>query len=90
MVEGLGESTRLVWSGDVDLNCGDVSKLYKKYKDLLNFIDSLSMNCEILGDLSKCSAMLIEEKEFLVKGTYACTIVQILITNTVIIYVYWA
>ena len=69
IVQGLGESTRLVWSGDVDLNNGEVEKMYQTYRSLLDFISSLTVNCDLVSSLDKCSAILLEEKEFLVKGT---------------------
>lgn len=70
LVEGLGESTRLIWSGDVDLNDGKREELYKTYRSLLDFIGSLTINDDAIVNLNKCSAILLQEKEFLVKGMY--------------------
>lgn len=69
IVGGLGESTRLVWSGDVDLNNGEVQQLYESYHSLLDFIATMRINCDTIVNVNKCSAILLEEKEFLVKGT---------------------
>ena len=64
----LGESMRLQWSGDVDLNTGDLQQSYKYYRDLLDFISSLSIATNIVESLKKCSGILSQEKEFLIKG----------------------
>lgn len=43
LVEGLGESVNLDWSGDVDMNDGKLHQLYKHYRERLNFIGSLGI-----------------------------------------------
>ncbi len=71
VVGGLGESTRFVWSGDVDHNDGEVQKMYQTYRNLLDFIASMrTITCDTVANLKKCSALLLQEKEFLVKGNY--------------------
>ena len=70
ILSGLGESMRLQWSGDVDLNTGNLQREYEFYRSLLNFISSLSLNVSLPEDLQKCSHILLEEKEFLVKGVF--------------------
>ena len=44
LVEGLGESVNLVWSGDVDKNDGKLQRLYKCYREQLDFIGTLGMD----------------------------------------------
>ncbi|XP_064394345.1 uncharacterized protein LOC135341643 isoform X2 [Halichondria panicea] len=69
VVGGLGESTRFVWSGDVDHNDGEVQKMYQTYRNLLDFIASMrTITCDTVANLKKCSALLLQEKEFLVKA----------------------
>lgn len=67
LISGLGESMRLQWSGDVDLNTGSLQQFYQSYRSLLDFVSSLHITAE---HLKKCSSILLQEKEFLVKGTY--------------------
>lgn len=43
VVKGLGESVRLEWSGDVDLNDGKVLALYKQYRECLDFISKIGL-----------------------------------------------
>ena len=43
LIEGLGESTRLDWSGDIDMNDGELQKLYKAYRERLDLIDGLGL-----------------------------------------------
>ena len=77
LVAGLGESIRLEWSGNVDLNTGSLQQLYQSYRSLLNLVASLTPDA--VEDLRKCHGILLEEKEFLVKSMcnykenfYAC------------------
>ncbi len=71
VVGGLGESTRLVWSGDVDHNDGAVQEMYQTYRNLLDFIASMTtITCDTVANLKICSAMLLQEKEFLVKSKF--------------------
>ena len=42
MVSGLGESLRIEWSGDVDMNDGQLQKLYTSYTAEIAFIKDLS------------------------------------------------
>ncbi len=46
VVSGLAESTRGIWSGDVDLNDGDVERQYKKYQDRLLVIQNLQLKMQ--------------------------------------------
>ena len=59
LVSGLGESTRCVWSGDIDLNDGELSKLRESYQKRLDFIggtglDERSGNMCVLEDITTC------------------------------------
>ncbi len=73
VVSGLGESMRLQWSGDVDFNTGDLQQSYQAYRNLLDFISNLSVeSTDLTQNLQRCSSLLLEEKEFLVKGVLAC------------------
>ena len=53
MVSGLMESTRRVWSGDVDLGDGSVESQYATYCDRMNLIDGI---CSQLNDKSRRDA----------------------------------
>lgn len=59
LVTGLGESMRMDWSGDVDLNDGKLEQQYQSYIDRLHFIDSLGLEDDqqhqqqLLEDLNK-------------------------------------
>ena len=44
LVEGLGESVNLDWSGDVDKNDRKLQQLYKHYSERLDFIRTLGMD----------------------------------------------
>ncbi len=62
---------RLQWSGDVDLNTGDLQQSYQAYRSLLDFISNLSVestDMDLAQNLQRCSSLLLEEKEFLVKS----------------------
>lgn len=39
IVSGLKESTKKEWSGDVDLNNGEIHELHSQYIDSLRFLD---------------------------------------------------
>ena len=44
VVKGLCESTAGHWSGDVDLNDGQLQLLFQKYKRQLQWINSIGLN----------------------------------------------
>lgn len=55
VVAGIGESMRMKWSGDVDLNNGDLEEQYNKYIKRLDFIEGLGLNsrqAQLLDDLT--------------------------------------
>ncbi len=68
VVSGIGESVRLEWSGDVDLNTGELQMLYEFYRSLLTVVSQLVIADDIIDKLQWCSRLLSDEKEFLVKG----------------------
>ena len=52
IVKGLKESTKLQWSGDVDLNDGSLQEQYETYGKHLEFVKKLGLNiehCEVTG-----------------------------------------
>lgn len=68
LVSGLRESKRLKWSGDVDVDSGELQRAYQLYCDLLHFIDRMDIGVNCVSDLQRCSNMLAEDKQFLVTG----------------------
>ena len=74
LVSGVCESTKLEWSGDVDLNDGDVQKAYEVYRQRLTLIDGVGLGDRltpalILDDLTTCSHQLAEDTLFISRGT---------------------
>ena len=61
VLKGLKESTRLEWSGDVDLADGSIQKQHEKYKQRLDHAGKVGLNRtsatteleEVLTDLKK-------------------------------------
>ena len=47
----LSESTRMVWSGDVDLNDDKLQQAYDQYKQELDFIAGLGLSERLRPDL---------------------------------------
>ncbi len=43
-MKGLFESTKGVWSGDVDLNDGHLQQLYRQYESRCKFIEGVGVN----------------------------------------------
>lgn len=75
LIEGLSESMSGLWSGDVDLNTGDLQRAYDEYKSKLELISGIGLGSRqgramILDDLSKVYSSLRSDKEFIIKGTY--------------------
>ena len=71
--QGLRESMRNEWSGDVDLGDGKLQDKYSKYAEYLKFVRCIGLNNRsfldnIKEDLQKQTSNLLTEKEFLVKG----------------------
>ena len=73
VVKGLCESVKGQWSGDVDLNDGQLDVLYQEYQLQLNTAKQIGLrerksNCLIHVDLSAVLQQLVEELEFLHSG----------------------
>lgn len=73
MVKGLSESTRGVWSGDVDMNDGTLEKLFQNFSRQLKFVKSIGLGDRATGELmlSDLEQVLQDMKnymEFLIKG----------------------
>ena len=86
LVEGLGESTKLDWSGDVDKNDGKLQEMFKSYRARLDFISGLGKKnrrelAVIVQDLSQCTRDVKEDISFVSTGELNCIHVQILVVN---------
>lgn len=69
LISGLSESTRGVWTGDVDFNDGVLAKQYQKYNDRLHAIKNLQLtNANLCHDLENEYQELKQNLEFLRKG----------------------
>ena len=69
VVAGLGESLRLQWSGDVDLNDGELSKQYQLYRSRLAFVGALtSTSIRLLDNLEKLHGELATDLVHIVKS----------------------
>ena len=73
VVPGLDESMRLVWSGDVDFDTGDLQRAYEVYRSKLEFISSIGLKSRrekgiIKNDLVEIHRQLQSDKEFVIKG----------------------
>jgi len=70
VLPGLAESTRGVWSGDVDLNDGDLQKQYLEYQHRLNAIKQLSLTSRtgVIQQLATHSSKLRGDQEFLLNS----------------------
>ncbi len=71
--QGLRESMRNEWSGDVDLGDGKLQDKYSKYVKYLKFVRGIGLNNRssfenIKEDLHKQTSNLLTEKEFLETG----------------------
>ena len=44
LVSGLEESLQQEWNGDVDVENGELQRLYRTYQDHLKMIENLTMN----------------------------------------------
>ena len=58
IVPGICESVQLKWSGDVDLNTGELKKAYQLYRSRLDFISGIG-----LKDRQEKSVLLEDLKE---------------------------
>ena len=74
LVEGLGESTNLTWSGDVDMNNEKLQAMYKTYRERLDFTSKLGLNrsdlAAIVKDLDVCIKDVQEDICFVGTGVF--------------------
>ena len=66
-------SLSLKWSGDIDLNTGELQASYKAYRARLRFIAEIGLKtrqekCIIMEDLKKVRQQLVDEKDFAIRG----------------------
>ena len=75
VVSGLGESVKLQWSGDVDLNDGKLDEMHSAYSTRLQFIESIGIvrrqQADIYEDLTVLESGIIEDLTFL-NGDIEC------------------
>ena len=73
VVPGICESVTLKWSGDIDLNTGELQASYKEYRARLRFIAEIGLKtrqerCIVMEDLKKVRQQLVDEKDFAIQG----------------------
>lgn len=73
IVPGLCESVELKWSGDVDLDDGQVQNAYQHYKSKLDFVSGLGLGgrqgrTTIQDDLKNLYQQIRSDKEIAIKG----------------------
>ena len=74
VVPSICESVNLKWSGDIDLNTGELQASYQAYRGRLRFIAEIGLKtrqerCIIVEDLKKVHQQLVDEKDFAIRGT---------------------
>ena len=67
------ESVRLEWAGDVDLDDGQLQRMYSAYIQRLTFVQEIgsgsrSDSASIVEDLKECLRFLLVDKDFLLKS----------------------
>jgi len=69
--KGLKESSRLEWSGDVDLADGSLQEKYSKYKERLKAAANIGLHNEsVLQDLNSVLNAVSKDLDFLQAGTH--------------------
>lgn len=73
MVEGLGESTKKIWNGDVDLADGELQRSYEAYVQRLKFGEKVglpprSSREDVSEDLQTVHASLAQDLETVYSG----------------------
>lgn len=91
---GISESTKGIWSGDVDLNDGVLQAKYKEYVDRLSFIKSIGLSdCEtkqqLMEDMGTCVEQISTDIAFTAKGkmyetTCTCTCTSMIVYDLVL------
>ena len=79
LVPGLGESVAGEWSGDVDLNTGDLQRSYEQYKSKLAIISGVGLGSRqgraiVKDDLSTIFTQLRSDKSFIIDGMLYSTL----------------
>ena len=82
LVEGLGESMRGEWSGDVDLNDGQLQQLFQQYQSHMEFIKTIGLNDRrdhscIISDLLLEIESLKNDVEFLSQSMFGLLYVHV-------------
>ena len=62
IINGLEESTRLEWNGDVDFGTCEVQVLYKMYRDRLNLLDQIATDTSVEKNRQCVVHTLLREK----------------------------
>lgn len=75
ITKGLGESVTQKWSGDVDLDDGELQKQYNNYQQRLHFIKGIGLPPRherplIIVDLKLVKEQLKEDVAFILKGLF--------------------
>ena len=78
------ESTRLKWSGDVDLNDGALQAEYSAYMERLTYVEGITMEVQqleyIVGQLQHVASDICDDLDFIDSGkTIAILICGIMI-----------
>ena len=73
LLSGLSESTRGIWSGDVDLNDGKLQDQYRKYSDRLSFIKKIGSGDHetkeaLVEDMGLCTEEISDDITYIAKG----------------------
>lgn len=74
VVKGIWESTRGVWSGDVDLNDGKLKSFQQKYQQQIEWCNGIGLMArsspdKIKGDLNTALLSTDSELDFITSGT---------------------
>ena len=74
LVEGLCESVRGEWCGDIDLSDGQLQQMFQQYQGRLQFINKIGLDERdhslILTDVQQVQQSLESDLEFLTESMY--------------------
>ena len=73
VVEGLGESTKKIWTGDIDVADGELQKSYDAYLQRLEFVGKIGMpprnhRPELIDDLRAVLTLICNDLETISNG----------------------
>lgn len=91
LVKGLAESMKGIWSGDINLNDGELEQQYKHYQDRLSMIMSIKLSSnrkELLGQLTSVLGQLKEDVLYLLAGNQIYNIILVHTHKLIIILLY--